>query len=64
MIYKFKDQEHPDHFLEFFKCDFITDTLTVQITDYENKTIDVNLNKDQLFELIGGLLRIQSKMSK
>lgn len=64
MIYKFKDLEHPNYFLEIFKCDFITDTLIVQITDHENETVDVNLNKEQLFELIGGLLRIQSKMSK
>jgi len=64
MIYKFKDLENPDHFIEFFKCDYSKGKLTIQITNDENKTFDLNLNKEQLFELIGGLLRIQSKMEK
>jgi hypothetical protein len=62
MIYKFKDLENPDFFAEFFLCTSIENTLVVQLTDNENKTTDVNLNQEQLFELIGGLLRIQSKM--
>lgn len=62
MIYKFKDLEHPDYFAEFFLCPYIENTIVVQLTDSENKVIDVNLNSEQLFELIGGLLRIQSKM--
>jgi hypothetical protein len=62
MIYKFKDLEHPNYFIEFFECSFIKDSLSIQITSELKETIDVNLNKEQLFELIGGLLRIQSKM--
>ena len=64
MIYKFKDLEHPDYFAEFLLCEHKKNHLTIQITDSERTTIDVNLNKEQLFELIGGLLRIQSKMDK
>jgi len=62
MIYKFKDLEHPEFFAEFFICEHKKNHLTVQITDVNNITQDVCLNKEQLFELIGGLLRIQSKM--
>jgi hypothetical protein len=62
MIYKFKDLENPDFFAEFFLSTSMENSLVVQLTDNENKTTDVNLDKEQLFELIGGLLRIQSKM--
>lgn len=62
MIYKFVSEEFPEYFVEFFKSSFIENTLTIQITDGELNTIDIDLNKEQLFELIGGLLRIQSKM--
>ena len=62
MIYKFKDLENPGFFAEFFLSNRIENTLVVQITDVENKTTDVSLDKEQLFELIGGLLMIQSKM--
>lgn len=62
MIYKFKDLKNPDWFAEFFLCPQKQEHLIIQLTDDENKVIDVRLNKDKLFELIGGLLRIQSKI--
>ena len=64
MIYKFKDLEFPDYFAEFQLCEFKKNHLNIQISDAERTTIDINLSKEQLFELIGGLLRIQSKMDK
>jgi hypothetical protein len=62
MIYKFKDLEHQTTFIEVFLCTHKKKNLTIQITDHKNVTNDINLNEEQLFELIGGLLRIQSKM--
>ena len=57
-----EDLKNPDWFAEFFLCPQKQEHLIIQLTDDENKVIDVRLNKDKLFELIGGLLRIQSKI--
>lgn len=59
MILKFTDVTDPNYLLEVFQE---KNTVTFQTTCNENKTTDVTITKDNLFDLIGALLTIQAKI--
>lgn len=59
MILRFKDVADPNYQLEVYQD---KENVTFQTTCNENKTTDVTIDKDNLYDLIGVLLTIQSKL--
>lgn len=65
MIYKFQELKEP--FSKFIEFQELEDGIQIEFTDEISMLTDycnVKLDKEQLFELIGCLLRIQSKLKK
>ena len=58
-VYKFRSKIRQTDTVEFYQTNH--NTVGIQ-TASEFQAIMVELSEDQLFELIGGLLRIQSKI--
>lgn len=59
MILKFTDVTDPNYLLEVFQDQ---QNVTFQTTCSENKTTDVTIDKENLYDLIGVLLTIQAKL--
>jgi hypothetical protein len=66
MIYKFQELKQP--FLKVIEFEQIDDKILISSTEDElfpsENYVSIELDEEQLFELIGGLLRIQSKIKK
>ena len=64
MIYKFQELKEP--YLKVIEFQQIDDKILISSTEDElfpsENYVSIELDEEQLFELIGGLLRIQSKI--
>jgi len=64
MIYKFQELKEP--FLKVIEFEQLYDKILISSTEDElfpsENYVSIELDEEQLFELIGGLLRIQSKI--
>jgi hypothetical protein len=64
MIYKFQELKEP--FLKVIEFQQLDDKILISSTEDElcptENYVSIELDEEQLFELIGGLLRIQSKI--
>ena len=64
MIYKFQELKEP--FLKVIEFEQLYDKILIRSTEDElfpsENYVSIELDEEQLFELIGGLLRIQSKI--
>jgi len=64
MIYKFQELKEP--FLKVVEFQQVYDKIIITSTEDElnpcENSVSIELDEEQLFELIGGLLRIQSKI--